>query len=310
MLNNGNFLVRDGNHLLKGDTTLKLKPYLDFPGPLLGISLDPDQHFLVANSQEPAPHQTVAEGDSGDASKPSLSSPSTAAATVTTDNESAGDDENHFDYVVRILSRDSGQVMLVSRVRSEVSLPINNEGYLENLRGQGTGWVLNLSYFTGGTKMLGSVDSACAPDDEFLSEHEVLAVGCSTTGESKLMAITTAGRTLWISQAPATEVWPHLTVAPDGSRMAWETLDTTRTMNNYAPMAASDIKEQSVTVLDAATGDIALVSPLSPILDVGGNVAFSPSGRRVALLNAGAIQVFELPAAPPLPAASNSASGK
>jgi len=30
-------------------------------------------------------------------------------------------------------------------------------------------------------------------------------------------------------------------------------------------------------------------------------VAISPSGRRVAVLNAGAIQVFELPAPPPLP---------
>jgi hypothetical protein len=62
-------------------------------------------------------------------------------------------------------------------------------------------------------------------------------------------------------------------------------------------MDSEDVKEQSVTVFDAATGDIALVSPLSPILDAGGNVAISPSGRRVALINAGAIQVFELPPA-------------
>jgi len=51
-----------------------------------------------------------------------------------------------------------------------------------------------------------------------------------------------------------------------------------------------------VTVFDGANGDIVLVSPVSPILDAGGNVAISPSGRRVALLNAGAIQVFDLPA--------------
>ena len=75
-------------------------------------------------------------------------------------------------------------------------------------------------------------------------------------------------------------------------------------------MDSSDIKEQSVTVFDAANGDIALVSPLSPILDAGGNVAISPSGRRVALVNNGAIQVFELPAPPPLPAETNPLSGK
>jgi hypothetical protein len=43
---------------------------------------------------------------------------------------------------------------------------------------------------------------------------------------------------------------------------------------------------------------------LSPVLDAGGNVAISPSGRRVAVLNAGAVEVFELPPAPPLPIVS------
>ncbi len=38
---------------------------------------------------------------------------------------------------------ESGQVMLVSRVRSTVHLPINAEGYLESLRGAGEAWVLN-----------------------------------------------------------------------------------------------------------------------------------------------------------------------
>jgi hypothetical protein len=69
----------------------------------------------------------------------------------------------------------------------------------------------------------------------------------------------------------------------------------------FAPMGTEDVKEQSVTVFDAATGDVAFVSPLSPMLDAGGNVAVSPSGRRVALLNAGAIQVFDLPPPPALP---------
>jgi hypothetical protein len=55
-----------------------------------------------------------------------------------------------------------------------------------------------------------------------------------------------------------------------------------------------------VRVFDAASGNVALEAPASPPLDGGGNVAISPSGRRVAVLNAGAIQVFDLPAPPPL----------
>ena len=293
-LQNGHFLLRDRNNLFDGDATLALKPYLDFPGSLLWIELDPGQHFLVTNSREPV----AKAAKSGDTAPP------TASAAITSDQDSAATSDPP-NLVIRILRRDSGEVMLVSRVRTAVHLPINSVGYLENLRSRGMEWILNLSYFTGGSKMLGHVQSSCEPDDRFLSDQEMLATTCGPSGESRLVAVSTAGKTLWVSQAPSVEVWPQLVVAANGSRLAWETLDTTHTIYAYAPMSPDDVKEQSVTVFDAANGDIALVSPVSPILDAGGNVAVSPSGRRVALLNAGAIQVFDLPP-PPAPAIANS----
>ena len=130
-----------------------------------------------------------------------------------------------------------------------------------------------------------SVDSACEPDDDLSLRAGDPGHRLRPAGESKLVAMTTAGRTLWISGAPSTEIWPQLTVAANGSRLAWATLDATHSINSYSPMDADDIREQSVTVFNAADGDIALVSPLSPIFDAGGNVAISPSGRRVALIN-------------------------
>lgn len=326
-LKDGHFLFRDGNNLSEGDSALTLKPYLDFPGSLLWIELDPAQHFLVTSSHEPVAkpaHSDIpADGSSYAAWKPgevaspsisgtSVSSPSSASASITTgsdsgtgpdvDNSSDNREGDHHDLVIRILRRESGEVMLVSRVRAAVHLPINSVGYLENLRSRGMEWLLNLSYFTGGSKMLGHVDSNCEPDDNFLSEQEILAIGCGPNGESNLVALTTAGRTLWRTQGPTTEVWPQIAVAANGSRIAWETLDTTHPIYTFEPIEADEVKEQSVTIFDAANGDISLVSPVSPILDAGGNVAISPSGRRVALLNAGAIQVFELPPPAALPA--------
>jgi hypothetical protein len=326
-LKDGHFLVRDRDSLLQGDASLTLKPFLEFPGSLLWIELDPAQQFLVTNSREAiaAPQKTEAPAADGSSTTGSISgqvsgqlsdpvsnpvsspvsnqvsSPATASATVTTDQNDAATEEGRPELVVRILRRESGEVMLVSRVRSAVHLPINNVGYLENLRSRAMGWVLNLSYFTGGSKMLGSVETACDPDDEFLSQDEILITGCSSDGASKLVAMTTEGKNLWIAQAPETEMWPHLTVAPNGSRLAWTTLDTSHTVGMFAPMDSEDVKEQSVTIFDAATGDVAFVSPLSPILDAGGNVAISPSGRRVALLNDGNLQIFDLPPPPALP---------
>jgi len=297
MLKDGHFLLRDRNNLMEGDARLAPKPFLDFPGSLLWLELDPAQEFLVTNSREPAgPRQKpAATEEAGQAS-----GPATPGAKATSDEESAAEAEQP-NLVVRVLRRQTGEVILVSRARSAVHLPINSVGYIENLRGRGTEWMVNLSYFAGGTKMLGRVESVCEPNDDFVSEEEILVTACGPTGESRLVAMTTEGRTLWISQAPSTEIWPQLTVAGNGSRLAWETLDTAHSVNSYAPLEGEDVKEQSVTVFDAANGDIAMVAPTSPVLDGGGNVAISPSGRRVALLNNGAIQLFDLPAPPGLP---------
>ena len=98
-------------------------------------------------------------------------------------------------------------------------------------------------------------------------------------------------------------------MAPDGSRLAWETLAVTHEIDAYWPLEPEEVKGQLVRVFDAASGKVALVTPASPALDGGGNVAISPSGKRVAVLNAGAIQVFDLPAPPPLESSSGNLAG-
>jgi len=320
MLKDGHFLLRDRENLEQGDAHLELKPLLRFPGPLLWLELDPTEQFLVSDSLEPA----VAPGKPDEAGSPAKhpgdkdlwpGSPATASATITASGQSSAGGSNGNssgnsngdssseppDMVVRILHRASGEVMLVSRVHALVHLPINSEGYLEALRGRGERWELNLKFFTGGSRLLGSFDSACAPVPEFISEQEALVTACDDWGGHKLVAMTTAGQTLWDDLNPGTAIWPLLARSPDGLRLMQETLAVSHPIGNYAPLDSDDVKGQLVRVFDAATGEVAFESPLSPVLDAGGNAAISPSGRRVAVLNAGAIQVFELPVAPPLP---------
>ena len=319
MLKDGHFLLRDKNNVQQGDMHLLLKPQLQFPGPLLWLELDPTQQFMVSNSFEPV-STPVKPGQVG--------SPATAAATITQDSQSpsssqssssnaggnsgtdssSDDNPGTPDRVVRILRLSSGQVMLVSRVRSTVHLPINAEGYLESLRGRGDEWVLNLHFFTGGSKILGSVSSTCSPTLEFIAQREVLATACTGSGSHKLVAITTDGKILWDNLNPETSIWPLLAYSPNGLRVTQETLAVTHPVSSYAPLSSDEIKGQLVRVLDAATGDMVFESPVSPMFDAGGNTAISPSGRRVAVLNGGAIQVFELPAAPALPDADGKRS--
>ena len=286
MLKDGHFLLRDGSDLDVGDASLELRPFLRFPGPLLSLETDPTQQFLVTDSREPV----VAAGKTGAA-------PGPEGAGKTAEAEKPADVP---DLAVRILRRDSGAVVLVSRTRTPVHLPINGDGYLESLRSRGNEWLLNLNYFSGGSSILGQIDSACPPLFDFLSEREVLATGCAASGAGNLVAMGTDGRRLWEAQSSETTVWPLLVKAPDGLRLARETLVVSTPVDALAPLDSEEIKGQLVEVLDAADGKIALETTASPVLDAGGNVAISPSGRRVAVLNGGQIQVFELPPAPPL----------
>ena len=296
MLRDGHFLLRNKDGIELGDANLELKPYLHFPGPLQWIEMDPSQQYLVTNSHEPA----SVEPKPGD-----VDSPATAQASMTVDGQKPGVP----DTVVRILRRDNGQVMLVSRVRAAVHLPINSEGYLESLRGNGDQWIVNDIFFTGGSSIVGRVNSSCAPTFDFISHREVLVTACENGGH-RFLAMALDGRHLWDDMSSDHAIWPLLTIAPDGSRLARETLMVNHDVSAFSPIDAEDIKGQLVRVIDAATGKIVLEAPASPPLDAGGNVAFSPSGRRLAVLNAGAIEVYDLPAPAPNADTSKSQPGR
>jgi hypothetical protein len=304
MLKDGRFLLRDRDGLEQGDATLGLKPLLHFPGPLLWLEMDPSQRFLITNSREPAEVQAKP----GDVASP----PTAQASIVSTEQgvQSVQKDPKDQkpgvpDLVVRILKRDTGQVMLVSRARAAVHLPINSDGYVESLRANGEQWMLNLNYFSGGSTVLGRVASTCSPSFDFISQSELLVTSCDGGGGHRLVAMNMEGHRLWEELSSPQAIWPLLVMAPDGSRLVRETLAVNHAVNAYSPLDAEDIKGQLVRVIDAATGKVALEASATPALDAGGNVAISPSGRRVAILHDGAIEVFELPEAPSLPVSAN-----
>jgi hypothetical protein len=277
--------------------SLQLKPFLRFPGSVLWVEVDPTRQYLVTGSAEP-PSRKPAEDE--------VPSPGTASAVVDTDQKSLDDQRN---MVLRILRRSDAKVMLVSHVRTAIHLPINDQGYLETFRGLGSAWDLNFNHFTGGSTILGKVESVCSPQLDFISPTEFLATTCGSSGEPRLVAMSTSGHRLWEDPSVGPSVWPLLVFAPDGSRIARESLLATHSVNAAAPLGTEDIKGQDVQILDAASGKVVLRAAASPILDAGGNVAISPSARRVAVLMEGGIQVFDLPAPPAMPEANTAQAG-
>jgi hypothetical protein len=270
-LGDGHFLLRDGANVSEGDAELVLKPLLHFPGPLLSLAMDPTQRYMVANSYEPPTNSDA--------------------------------DQTAEDRVIRILERASGRVLLVSRIRAAQQLPINSEGYLELLRGSGLSWMLNLHLYTGGSRLLGTLESSCVPGLDFETDALLVANGCAIDGTRLLMGVTTGGKLLWQDAEPATSVWPVRVRSAQGTRLAEETLVATHAVSAYAPLGQEDIKGQAVRVFDTATGAMVFETAATPVFDAGGNVALSPSGRRLAVLSGGALQIFALPIpAPNIPA--------
>jgi hypothetical protein len=292
MLDNGQFLLRDGDELKIGDASLQLKPFLRFPGPVLWVEMDPDHKYVVTGSSEP-PTSASSSGE--------VPSPPAASATLVSDDSK---EDTTPDLVLRILRRDSGKVMLVSHVKAAVHLPINADGFLETLRGNGKSWVVELNHFQGGSTVLGSVDSFCSPQLDFVSPQVFLATTCESSGDPRVVAMTTGGRRLWTNSGSGSMVWPVLVAGGDGLRIARETLMVNHGVNAFAPLGTDDIKGQDVQVFDVATGKVVLRAQASPVFDVGGNVAISSSGRRVAIIMAEGLQIFDLPAPPPLPSDS------
>ena len=298
MLSGGEFIVRDEDQLELGDASLQLKPWLRFPGTVEWVEIDPSRQFIVTGSIEPP----TAKPKPG-----AVGSPSTASATITTDEPP--DKPSDKDFILRIIRRANGQVMLVSHVDEAVHLPIGADGYLESAHAAGMTWNLSLDRFTGGSQAAGTVDSVCTPYLSFLSTRELLADACGPSGDPRLYAFTIEGRRLWQNLDPGPEAWPVTVTSFDGLRFARESLTVDHAINASMPLSPDDIKGQDVQVIDAATGKLVLRAAPSPIFDAGGNVALSPSGRRAAILIDGNIQIFDLPAPPPLPAPGQQAKG-
>jgi hypothetical protein len=332
-LANGKFLLRDRAMVQIGDASLHLNPFLRFPGEVKYLELDPDFRYLIANTFEtPAqakadtPPRTaaasmVASGGStaGKGTSSGIGSDSGHVENTAKDNDSGGTPEapaQANQNLVRILNMDTRAVLLFSRVSGLTHLAVDGEGYYEAMRGKG-GWQIVYQSFHGGSTPLYAVDSQCHPALDVLTRNTVLASGCNSYGgrvltmidrgghsdaDSKAGDSTDAGRRLWEITTAPTRVWPEFTSAANGLRFARSTLDVNHPVGPSAPLDREDIRNQVVDVYDAATGKVALTVTASPVLDAGGNFALSPQGGRFAVLNQGAIQVFDLPKAPAMPA--------
>jgi len=284
MLNDGHFLLRTPDGLIEGDAELKTKEYLRWPGRLMWIEMDPEQKYLIANSLEGGEQAASAAG--------------TASAEKLLDSGKPTEKKDVL--VIRTVRRDTGEVIQTTKApwtSQSSDWPMNSGGYVEMVHDKGAHWLFKFMPY-GAPKGwdLVETDSVCIPQHNFVNDTELLVSGCDPQDGWKLKAWSTIGKPVWETKLGSNTMWPLLMTARDGSRGAREMLVLRRSAEKYKTgVQIEDVQGQMVRVFDSATGKVVMEAPIRPIYDGGGNVAVSPSGKRIAILNADAIQVYELP---------------
>lgn len=289
MLNDGHFLLRTTDGLNEGDAQLETKSYLRSHGKLMWIQLDPKQDYIITN-------WLLSENADKD-------SQSFARVSKGSKKATGRDAEEPGVLVARTIRRSTREVVRETRLpwaSQKNDWPMNSEGYLERVHEKGANWALKLSSYSGANeRVVSRVESTCLPKYSFVSDRDLLVSRCDPKRGLVLEAISASAGPLWQRKAAVNLMWPIVIPSMDGTRIAHESLLLKHAADKYKRMiGAGDLLGQSVKVFNAADGSMVLEAPLTPVFDGGGNVAISPSGRRLAIINAGAIQVFELPAAP------------
>jgi hypothetical protein len=308
VLKGGQFLLRTTEGLRQGDSKLDLQPVKALPRQVLSVKLSPGQNVIAATSTEPAGQALGATTPASPVAQARLTS-ADQSHDPGLDGQSDPAHGEQGNLVMRAIRWPSGEVLHTERLSSAFNSPINSEGYVEISSTVKYHWTPTLRLYRGGGRPLSEIDSGCTPQVNFITDEELFLTSCTPEGGLRLAAVSTGGRTIWTTDASPEPVWPLLVMSPDRLRFAREALVIRDGVDlKKHPKFVQAVKGQIVRVLDAGNGKVVFEAPLSPIFDGGGNVAFSPSGRRIAILNGGAIQVFGLPLASPVPDLSKEAA--
>jgi hypothetical protein len=275
----GRFVVRVRDTLFITDESLTLTPYLAFDSTLREIQVSPDRRMLVLERDDPSQAKSAPSLADGDAPLP------------------------RNPVKVEIVTAGERRATVIHESGSAVSVPILGDGILDVVEGRQAGsYAVRDIPFDGEPRVLAQVKSNCQPSVQPVSARVALIVGCYLEGDDRPVdAISADGRELWRDRWENKYVWGWFTFAQNGSRFAYESIQVSHPISAFDALDEDDIAAQMVGVYDTESGKLVLVRDTSPILTAGQNVALSPDGTRFAVLRNGAIELYDLPPASPVP---------
>lgn len=282
---NGTFLVRQGNNLFKTDRDLELHPFLKFNDRLFEMQLSPDRQLLVTEMDlerhSPEAHRRL-------------------VTQALLNGESLPDE----DVQVQMVRLEDRSIVAVAKADNPVKLAVSSAGYVMHEQVKMGGmpehdsdeWKISYVPFAGEKQQILTVHSVCTPSEQFLNEGTLLLTTCNAhSADRQGQAVTLSGKQLWNGVWDSRLVWPNFYLSTDGTDFAIGWLSVSHPVDGFDPVNDSDVQAQVVQVLSVATGHLLMSAVASPIYSGGQNFALSADGKRFAVLNKGAIEIYEVP---------------
>jgi hypothetical protein len=288
-LGEGRFLLREGNELwtfapvanLPSEHPFERTPFPHRHGSVEALLVSPD-HRLVTVETRPrssAQDSDTTSNDLGDRPLGSAVVLDFYRITGTGAKESP------------IVREAAGSVL----APSEMSLPMNADGYLHSVDTQNDGhWSVAFEPTNGKTIRLAPIDSSCPPELSLVSPTQFLAMSCrGNLGRTTVMAFDFNQHEMW--EEPLGFVGqPVFSLAPAAGRFAINRVNSSAS-TDILPSDQDTPMSQEVRVYQTQTGDLLLKVSCSPVIRTSENFDLSEDGMQLAVIRKEALEVYRLP---------------
>jgi hypothetical protein len=287
-LTDNKIMLRIGSYLYETDGKLHLKPLYKSPTDIEGVEISPNGRLLVVESElekhTPEEHERLAKRAALAGARPPAE-----------------------DVQIRMLRLDQRKLMLSARADVAGDLPATVDGFFTHQNVGEDSWKIWFKRYddpqpTGQGENVVQLESSCEPSEKVLNEQTVLTLSCRPGHDDRFVAAYSLDHhKLWDGRWQSNFTWPAFRIAQDGTSVAISWLAVNHPVSATAAINDDDVQNQVLSVLDSRTGGLRLAILLKPIVSAGGNFALSADGNRLAVLNQGAIEIYDLPAPPPPP---------
>jgi VWFA-related protein len=268
-LGSGRFLLRKLNSLYLVDSSLHEKLLTTASRDLLWVTVTPDGKEIIAET---------ADND--------------AAAEKLREHSSPAKQETRMEF----LDANSMAVLRTIKFKGVVNLEATSSGFADTVH-KGDLWLIRFGPTPRKRANIARVRSRCVPEVFYSAANAMLVGRCSwDSADYSVSAFTVSGIRLWRQHWSEHRYFPRIVRSEDGSRFG---VSTARLAPGPAGGSddgdANHDLEQTVQILETASGNPVLSTKVTPVLLTGQNFSLAPDGRQLAVLHDSRLQLYDLP---------------